>query len=279
MPMAPETMTCYTYLIGPRFASFCRPCFLRRAAVRLRGRSSFICSIAGGISVVQWAAMDFLREAMQRNRRILQLRDIVLLILRTAAVAAVRRGAVPSLSSRGEQRRWQWPWLICSACGARPVRRSSPRPSGPISGLRLLGRRRAILFGSLAGFLGLDAIEPGPPPGPEVASTTQPVHAILGRRQQPEHGLPGARRHAARRGQGARRRNFVDKLPTGSRMIGHPLCGQATASASIPYRTPGDANQAIDRVRSSIAPPTCGRRQPGEEGERSLRPTWTSRSS
>jgi hypothetical protein len=36
--------------------------------------------------VIQWAAMDFLREAMQRNRRILQIRDMVLLILRTAAV-------------------------------------------------------------------------------------------------------------------------------------------------------------------------------------------------
>lgn len=35
---------------------------------------------------VQWAAMDFLREAIQRNRRILQIRDIVLLLLRTAAV-------------------------------------------------------------------------------------------------------------------------------------------------------------------------------------------------
>jgi hypothetical protein len=36
--------------------------------------------------VVQWAAMDFLREAMQRNRRIMQLRDMLLLVLRTAAV-------------------------------------------------------------------------------------------------------------------------------------------------------------------------------------------------
>jgi hypothetical protein len=36
--------------------------------------------------VVEWAAMDFLREAMQRNRRIMQIRDIVLLMLRTAAV-------------------------------------------------------------------------------------------------------------------------------------------------------------------------------------------------
>lgn len=35
---------------------------------------------------VEWAAMDFLREALQRNRRILQIRDIILLTLRTAAV-------------------------------------------------------------------------------------------------------------------------------------------------------------------------------------------------
>src|SRR3954466_1231109 len=36
--------------------------------------------------VVQWAAMDFLKEAMQRNRRILQIRDIILLVMRTVAV-------------------------------------------------------------------------------------------------------------------------------------------------------------------------------------------------
>ena len=36
--------------------------------------------------VVEWAAMDFLREAVQRNRRILQLRDLLLLALRTLCV-------------------------------------------------------------------------------------------------------------------------------------------------------------------------------------------------
>ncbi|TWT30932.1 BatA domain-containing protein [Blastopirellula retiformator] len=35
---------------------------------------------------VHWGAMDFLQQAMKRNRRILQLRDILLMILRTAAV-------------------------------------------------------------------------------------------------------------------------------------------------------------------------------------------------
>lgn len=36
--------------------------------------------------VVRWAAMDFLKEAMQRNRKMLHLRDIILLVMRTIAV-------------------------------------------------------------------------------------------------------------------------------------------------------------------------------------------------
>ncbi len=36
--------------------------------------------------VVEWAAMDFLREALQRNRKMLQLRDLILLALRTAVI-------------------------------------------------------------------------------------------------------------------------------------------------------------------------------------------------
>jgi hypothetical protein len=38
---------------------------------------------------VEWAAMDFLREALQRNRRILHIRDLLLLTLRTLAVLLV----------------------------------------------------------------------------------------------------------------------------------------------------------------------------------------------
>ena len=37
-------------------------------------------------TVIDWAAMDFLKEAVQRQRRILTLRDIILLILRTLCV-------------------------------------------------------------------------------------------------------------------------------------------------------------------------------------------------
>jgi hypothetical protein len=54
--------------------------------------------------VVQWAAMDFLRQAMQRNRRILQIRDIILLVLRTAAVLLFAWAlARPYFASRQEE--------------------------------------------------------------------------------------------------------------------------------------------------------------------------------
>ena len=38
--------------------------------------------------VVEWGAMDFLREAVFRNRRIMQLRDLLLLALRTLCILA-----------------------------------------------------------------------------------------------------------------------------------------------------------------------------------------------
>ncbi|MCA9203300.1 MAG: BatA domain-containing protein [Planctomycetales bacterium] len=54
--------------------------------------------------VVEWAAMDFLREAMARNRRIMRLRDLLLLLLRTAAVLLFGLAlARPFLAASDEQ--------------------------------------------------------------------------------------------------------------------------------------------------------------------------------
>jgi hypothetical protein len=53
---------------------------------------------------VSWAAMDFLREAMQRNRKIMQLRDIVLLVVRTIAVLLLGLAlAQPYLAANRQQ--------------------------------------------------------------------------------------------------------------------------------------------------------------------------------
>ncbi len=53
--------------------------------------------------VVQWAAMDFLRQALERNRRILQLRDLLLLLLRTAAVLLVGLALAQPFFSRSQE--------------------------------------------------------------------------------------------------------------------------------------------------------------------------------
>ncbi|MDZ4683841.1 MAG: BatA domain-containing protein, partial [Planctomycetaceae bacterium] len=42
--------------------------------------------------VVAWGPMDFLREAMQRQRKVLELRDLILLALRMLAVLALGLG-------------------------------------------------------------------------------------------------------------------------------------------------------------------------------------------
>ena len=53
---------------------------------------------------LEWAAMDFLRQAMQRSRKILQLRDILLLLLRTACVLLFGLAmARPYLQLSGDQ--------------------------------------------------------------------------------------------------------------------------------------------------------------------------------
>ena len=53
--------------------------------------------------VVEWAAMDFLRQAMQRSRRAVQLRDLLVLVLRCLAVvifgAALARPFLSGVSS------------------------------------------------------------------------------------------------------------------------------------------------------------------------------------
>jgi hypothetical protein len=50
--------------------------------------------------VVEWAAMDFLRQAVRRNRRILRLRDLLLLALRTLCVLAAFTNRLPYLIER-----------------------------------------------------------------------------------------------------------------------------------------------------------------------------------
>src|SRR5471032_1552152 len=51
---------------------------------------------------IQWAAMEFLLQAIQKNARRLQLRDIILMLIRTLAVIFLALAlARPAVSARG----------------------------------------------------------------------------------------------------------------------------------------------------------------------------------
>lgn len=53
--------------------------------------------------VVHWAAMPFLREALQRNRKMMQMRDLILLVLRTAAVLLFGLALAQPFFASGEE--------------------------------------------------------------------------------------------------------------------------------------------------------------------------------
>lgn len=138
--------------------------------------------------LLDWAAMDFLLEAASRSRSLLQLRDVLLLVLRTAAVAlfglAIARPYFASTAGAG--------------AGAGAVHAVMV-----IDNSLSMGRER----------LGGDG-------------TTQL--------------LDDAR---------SRAKEFIDRLPTGSRISVLPLCGPAGSFSFDPRRSVEDAKEAIDAIK------------------------------
>ncbi|HND52479.1 MAG TPA: BatA domain-containing protein, partial [Pirellulaceae bacterium] len=132
---------------------------------------------------VQWAAMDFLREAVKRNRRILELRDLILMLLRALAV------------------------LLFGLALARP-------------------------------YFSADT---------QKYDGTQPLHAVLlvdNSLSMGYQSLAGTMLDEAK----ARAREFVDRLPKGSRVSVIPLCGSASGTSRDPYDTKEAALDALNRI-------------------------------
>ena len=133
--------------------------------------------------VVEWAAMDFLRQALERNRRILHLRDLLLLLLRTAAV------------------------LLFGMALARPY-----------------------LAGSSETFDG-----------------SQPLHAVLVIDNSLSMGYQLNNERLLDRAV-VRAKEFVEKLPRGSRVSVIPVCGSAMVSTGDPFDSKESAIDAIGRI-------------------------------
>jgi hypothetical protein len=151
--------------------------------------------------VVQWAAMDFLRQAIVKNRKILQIRDLVLLALRTLAV------------------------LLFGLALARPYfasRQQQFDERQPLHAVIVIDNSLSMAYETLEGSL-LD---------------------------QAKH----------------RARDWIEKLPTGSRTTIIPACGSRDSLSWEPFGTKDDAYEALAKIE--IADRTATLAQVANEARR-----------
>ena len=133
--------------------------------------------------MVKWAAMEFLREALQRNRRMLQIRDILLLLLRTAAV------------------------LLFGLALARPFFATTE-----------------------------ERFENG-----------QPLHAVVLIDNSLSMGYESLDGNLLQRAKD-RARQFIEKMPPGSKYSIIPICGSRDGYSPDPYDTADNALEALEKI-------------------------------
>ena len=194
--------------------------------------------------ILHWAPIEFLRQAMLRSRKMFELRDVVLMLLRTAALLlfglALSRpflppgyGAMSVLALLGG-----FFGVMCLA-GAAVLGRPRPRIIALIIGLAL------VAIAGMA-FLGDYFLRSGQ--SAQAQTTRQPVHVILlvdnsmsmGYRPTDVTLLDTAK---------ARATTFVSDLPVGSRVTVIPLCGAPGGTMFDRDLSPADARKAIDEIR------------------------------
>jgi hypothetical protein len=193
--------------------------------------------------IVHWAAMDFLREAIRRNRRILELRDMLLLVLRTLAVLlfglALARPFVPADATIS----WRigLPVLAAAfACGLTTLL------------LRSQTAARTLFGVTTVALLGVFAFFAARPYWQSVASggagvdPSQPLHAII--IVDNSLSMSYARERSLLDDAKARALKFIDRLPEGSQIAVLPLCGPDNQFNRDPYPDKQDARAALDRI-------------------------------
>ncbi|MDA0283118.1 MAG: BatA domain-containing protein, partial [Planctomycetota bacterium] len=197
--------------------------------------------------VVEWAAMDFLRQAMQRSRRAIQLRDLLVLVLRCLAVvifgAALARPFLSGVSSLT--------MLVGFGTALAVVGAVGTAAGGILTSQR---RARGISFGACALCVGLSALglfsmlRDSNDESLRVLTSRQPVHAVVlidNSMSMGYESLEGTLLDRAR----TKAAEFIDALPSGSFINVLPLCGSDEADTASAYRNKSDARAALDRIR------------------------------
>ena len=196
---------------------------------------------------VSWAAMDFLREALERNRKILHLRDIFLLVLRMLAV--VLFGLVLSRPFyQGNAIGAMWQALLLGVCLLIVLRFSigwATSPKGRGKGFLAIG----LLVGILAlGFQLFALTRQASESNGSTANARAPVHAVLVVDNSRSLGVESLGGTLLDRAKG-KAAEFIDSLPPESRITVIPLAGSEDPFTLDAYRNKEDARRALDRVK------------------------------
>ena len=192
--------------------------------------------------VVEWAAMDFLRRAMQRNRRAVQMRDLIVLVLRCLAVALF--GAFLSGVSGASM----WGLVgtavaLLAAIGAATWAILTPRKN-----LRPIAILTCVVAAGLTSFGLYEMLRDVDVAAKDALASRQPIHAVLVVDNSLSMGyesLDGTLLDHAKK----RAAEFIDALPAESQIHIVALCGGDDVGVGSAYRSKTDARGALDRIQ------------------------------
>lgn len=197
---------------------------------------------------LSWAAMEFLREALERNRRILHLRDLILLALRVLCVLAFGLALARPFFRGNSGLGWLAGSLfagllatagIAGAAAAVGRAQRSRRVSGTVCALALVGALGLWTF----------ATRSSRGQAEQRATARSPVHAVLVVDNSRSLAVETAAGTWLKRAQ-ARADEFIRALPADSRISVIPLAGSEEPFPLDAYRSKDDARRAVERIRA-----------------------------
>ena len=196
--------------------------------------------------VTPWAAMDFLRQAVQRSRRVLQLRDLLLLVLRVLAVLLFGLALARPYFAQGAQSNWL-PILgvtlaaVLAFAAALWAVLSSQARARRWGGATALAAALLTAWG-IVHLAGAHRSEDD-----TLAANQGPVHAILVIDNSLSMGYIQLNRTLLELAK-SRAAELIDRLPRGSRISVLPACGPRSQFSNEPYRTRQDALEALSAI-------------------------------
>ncbi len=194
---------------------------------------------------VNWAAMDFLRQAMQRNRRILQMRDLLLLLLRCLIVLCIGLAlAQPFFRNSGSDSLFAtvWPWVV----GLGAIVAAIWAVVASTKAVKFVAAAVALFLTGVAGW-GVYENFQSRTVADSNTNSRQPVHAVLVIDNSLSMAYETLEGDLLDRAQ-ARAAEFIDQLPSGSRISVIPTSGTGKSFSLDAYRNKDDARDAVGRI-------------------------------